>query len=446
MLITFNRFGLEFRDIAIVPVLPLLLNESLHAMINFKTRVTAICVVDASPAGENMNAIPLETNLIANNISRTYPALHSLRIAIVHEWITTYGGSEQVLEQLISLFPGADIYCVVNFLTSDQAPFLSGRLPRTSWIQKLPFARKHARKWIWLMPMAIEDFDLSSYDLIISSSHGVAKGVITGPSQLHICYCHTPIRYAWDMQHQYLRQAGLERGLKGAWAKVMLHYIRLWDLRTANGVDHFVANSHFVSKRIQKVYRRASSVVHPPVNVDAFGLECQKERYYLAASRLVPYKRMDLIVEAFSKMPERKLIVIGDGPEMARCRAKASPNVTLLGYQSFDSLRHWMQRAKAFLFAAEEDFGIIVVEAQACGTPVICLGRGGATDTVIPGETGLFFNEQSPEALCEAVEQFESGATFDPLVIRSNAKRFDRAQFRKNFLMVANQRWLEHCQ
>lgn len=391
-----------------------------------------------------MSAAPHESSLIANDRCTIYATLQGARVAIVHEWLTSYAGSEQVLEQLINLFPSSDIFCVVNFLPSDEAGFLRGKVPKTSWIQGLPFARKHARKLIWLMPMAIEEFDLSGYDVIISSSHGVAKGVLTGPSQLHICYCHTPIRYAWDMQHQYLRQSGLEKGVRAAFARLMLHYMRIWDLRTANSVDHFIANSRFISTRIQKVYRRTSAVVYPPVNTEAFCLDGQKEEYYFTASRLVPYKRVDLIVEAFSKMPEKKLVVIGDGPEMAKCKLKAAPNVSLLGYQPFDVLRERMQKAKAFVFAAEEDFGIIVVEAQACGTPVICLGRGGATETVVSGGTGLFFQEQSAEAICEAVEQFEAGPSFDPLVIRSNAKRFDRVHFRKNFLGVANQWWLEH--
>ncbi|MGE4530468.1 MAG: glycosyltransferase family 4 protein, partial [Acidithiobacillus sp.] len=304
------------------------------------------------------------------------------RIAIIHDWLTTYAGAERVLEQLLILCPQADLFSVCDFVPEQERGFLRGKTPKTTFIQKLPAARKHYRNYLPLMPLAIEQLDLSGYDIVLSSSHAVAKGVLTGPDQLHISYVHSPIRYAWDLQHQYLRESGLERGVKGRIVQWLLHKIRQWDLRTANGVDCFVANSNFIARRIWKVYRREAAVVYPPVDVSGFALHADKEDFYFTASRMVPYKKMDLIVDAFSNMPDKRLVVIGDGPDMKKIRSKAGANIQFLGYQPFDVLRDYMQRAKAFVFAAEEDFGITPVEAQACGTPVIAYGRGGALETV----------------------------------------------------------------
>jgi glycosyltransferase involved in cell wall biosynthesis len=288
------------------------------------------------------------------------------------------------------------------------------------------------------MPLAIEQLDLSEYDLIISSSHAVAKGVLVGPDQLHVSYVHSPIRYAWDFQHQYLREAGLVRGGKALLAKWILHKIRMWDYRTAAGVDVFLANSSYIARRILKTYRRNSEVLYPPVAVEDFPLMQEKEGFFLTASRQVPYKRVPLIVEAFAKMPHHQLIVIGDGPEAEKVRAAATPNVTVLGYQSFQVLKDKMQRAKAFVFAAEEDFGITPVEAQACGTPIIAFGKGGALETVrgLDSEhpTGVFFFEQTPEAICAAVELFEKQREkISPQACRENAERFSNAVFCENF-------------
>lgn len=280
------------------------------------------------------------------------------------------------------------------------------------------------------MPLAIEQLDLSAYDLVISSSHCVAKGVMTGPNQIHISYVHSPIRYAWDLQHQYLRESGLNKGLKGWLAKAILHYMRLWDYRTSNGVDYFIANSKFIAKRIWKCYRREADVIYPPVDVDAFELCEQKEDYYMTASRMVPYKKMDLIVEAFSKMLDKKLIVIGDGPDFAKIKAKAGKNVELMGYQPFAVLKEKMQHAKAFVFAAEEDFGITPVEAQACGTPVIAFGKGGALETVVDDVTGTFFAEQTVESIVEAVNHFEAkNGGYEPKACRENAEKFSNERF-----------------
>lgn len=351
-----------------------------------------------------------------------------MKIAIIHDWLTTYAGAEKVLEQLLQLYPSADIFTIVDFLPLKERTFLNGHKITTSFIQKLPFAKTKYRSYLPFMPIAIEQFDLSSYDLIISSSHAVAKGVITGPNQKHICYIHSPMRYAWDLQHQYLKESGLDKGMKGWLAKYCLHNMRLWDLRTSNSVDHFIANSQYIAKRVWKVYRRESFVIYPPVDTDGFDLFEEKEDFYLTASRMVPYKKIDLIVEAFSAMPDKKLIVIGDGPDMATIKAKAGTNIVLLGHQPFSVLKEHMQKAKAFVFAAEEDFGIMPVEAQACGTPIIAFGRGGATETVVQNTTGVFFNEQTTESLTEAVQYFET-LSFESERIRENSLRFSRRRF-----------------
>lgn len=361
------------------------------------------------------------------------------RIAIIHDWLTTYAGAERVLEQMLVLYPEADLFSVCDFLPEDERAFLRGKRPRTTFIQRLPGARKRYRSYLPLMPLAIEQLDLSDYDLVISSSHAVAKGVLTGPDQLHISYVHSPIRYAWDLQHQYLRESGLDRGFKGWVAKWLLHKIRLWDLRTANGVDRFVANSRFIARRIGKVYRREAEVIYPPVDVSGFTLRERKEAFYLTASRMVPYKKIDLIVEAFANMPDKRLIVIGDGPEMKKISAKAGPNVALLGYRSFEVMRDHMQRARAFVFAAEEDFGITPVEAQACGTPVIAYGKGGALETVrglgrTDSPTGVFFDRQTVAGVVSAVERFETDReVFSPAACRENAMRFAPEVFRERF-------------
>lgn len=359
-----------------------------------------------------------------------------MKIAIIHDWLVTYAGSERVLEQILNVFPDADLYSTVDFLPSDKRDFIKNKAVTTSFIQRLPFSKSKYRFYLPLMPLAVEQFDLSSYDLIISSSHAVAKGVLTGPDQVHISYVHSPIRYAWDLQHQYLKEVKLTTGLKGWLTKIILHYMRIWDLRTANGVDHFIANSEFIARRIGKVYRREAIVIYPPVDVQAFTMLEEKEDFYFTASRMVPYKKIELIVEAFSQMPDKKLIVIGDGPDFAKIKSKAASNVTLLGFQPFDVLKEHMQKARAFVFAAEEDFGITPVEAQACGTPVIAFGKGGALETVRgldqPMPTGVLFEEQTIASIIEAVDLFEEKkAQMSATACRENALRFAPGRFRK---------------
>jgi glycosyltransferase involved in cell wall biosynthesis len=354
------------------------------------------------------------------------------KIAIVHDWLPLYGGAERVLEQILLVFPQADIFSMIDAIPPEQRGFLQNKPVQTSFVQRLPGGKTRYRSYFPLMPLAVEQFDLSSYDLVISSSYSFAKGVLTGPDQKHLCYCHSPIRYAWDMQHQYLEQSGLTKGVKSWIVRCLLHYIRLWDYRTGGGVDAFAANSAYIARRIMKVYRREAEVIYPPVAVESFSLEEKKEDYYLTASRMVPYKKIDLIAEAFSRIPDKRLLIIGDGPEMARVRAKAGPNVELLGYRDNATLRSHLQKARAFVFMAEEDFGIVPVEAQACGTPVIAFGRGGVAETVIPGETGVLFEEQSAESLAAAVRTFEQG-TFTPAVIRQQAEKFSAEVFKRQF-------------
>lgn len=364
-----------------------------------------------------------------------------MKVAIVHEWFDSYAGSERVVEQMLALFPHADVFGVVDFLSGSDRDFLGGRAVQTTFIQRLPFARRAFRHYLPLMTLAIEQLDLSAYDLVLSSSHAVAKGVLTGPDQVHVSYVHSPIRYAWDLQHQYLRESGLDCGAKGLLARLALHYMRLWDCRTAAGVDLFIANSAFVGRRIRKAYGRDSVVIHPPVDVQSFALHTEKDDFYLAAARMVPYKKMPILVEAFARMPDRRLVVVGEGPDLDRCRklAAGSPNIQLLGRQPAAQLRGYMQRARAFVFAAEEDFGITLVEAQACGTPVIAYGRGGARETVRPldgghAPTGLFFDQQAPESVMAAVARFEQEAgRISPLACRAQAERFSVDAFRSAY-------------
>ncbi len=376
-----------------------------------------------------------------------------MKIAIVHDWLVTYAGAERVLGEILKIYPSAELFAVVDFLPEDQRFFIQNKKVKTTFIQKLPFAKSKYRYYLPLMPLAIEQINLSGYDIVISSSHAVAKGVITGPDQLHISYVHSPMRYVWDLQHQYLKESMLDKGLKSWIARWLLHKIRIWDVRTANNVDVFVANSKYIARRIKKTYRRDAVVIYPPVDISKFPLRVDKENFYLTASRMVPYKRIELIVEAFVKMPDKKLVVIGDGPCFNKVKKivenSKSKNITLLGYQPFEILRDFMQRAKAFVFAAEEDFGIVMVEAQACGTPVIAFGKGGASE-IIKGlndesPTGVFFMEQTHEALINAIKLFENNEkNIDPYSCRENALRFSPERFRKEFKMLVEGKYFEY--
>ncbi len=362
-----------------------------------------------------------------------------MKIAVVCDWLVTYAGAEKVLEQILNIFPEADLFAVVDFLPENQRDFIQKKKVTTTFIQHMPKARKKYRNYLPFMPIAIEQLDLSAYDVVISSSHCVAKGVLTGPNQIHISYVHSPIRYAWDLQHQYLREAGLTHGFKSKIARLIMHYMRIWDTRTSNGVDYFIANSHFIAKRIWKCYRRKATVIYPPVDIEKFEYCEDKDDYYVTASRMVPYKKMDLIVEAFSQMPDKRLVVIGDGPDFEKIKKKAGTNVSLLGFASDEVLKDKIQHAKAFVFAAEEDFGILPVEAQACGTPVIAYGRGGALETVRAigrdsQPTGVFFKEQTGDSLKAAIEKFEDNSSnIFPESCRKNAEQFSIDVFQTRF-------------
>lgn len=357
-----------------------------------------------------------------------------MKVALVHDWFTEMGGAEKVFRAIYDLYPEADIYTLIcNNNILDKLNIDKNRIT-TSFIQRLPFAKKKYRNYLPFFTTAIESFDLSKYDLIISSSYAVAKGVLVHTDQIHICYCHSPVRYAWDLYHQYLKEAGLIKGLKSVIVKHVLHKLRIWDVISSNRVNYFVSNSNYIAHRIQKVYRREATTIYPNVDVCSFLLEETKDDYYITCSRLVPYKKVDLIVKAFALMPDKKLVVIGDGPDMDKIKAITSKNVNLMGYQPFEVLLKKMQKAKAFIFAAEEDFGIASVEAQACGTPVIAFGKGGSLETIVNGKTGVLFYEQTELSIIDAVNKFESKLyTFDSKVIRSNAERFSTEYFMKNF-------------
>lgn len=369
--------------------------------------------------------------------------LQHLRVAVVHEWLETPLGSERYLAEVLGVLPQADVFAIVDFMPHAHRGFLGGRVVRTSFIQRLPLARRKFRSYLPLMPWAVEQFDMTGYDMVISNSHAVAKGVITSGNQLHVCICHSPMRYAWDLQHEYLQKSGLDHGARGLLARAMLHYLRMWDSRTANGVDSFIANSQFVAGRIRKAYRRQSEVVYPPVDVAYFTPGQKRRNFYLCASRLAPYKRVDAVVRAFGMMPHRRLVVIGEGGQMKQLRRLAGPNIEFLGWQSREALRDYMRKAKAFVFAASEDFGITTVEAQACGCPAIVLNHGGSAEIVIDRETGVFFDSPTPDAIVQAVEHFEQLPRPDERVIRRNACRFDSALCRRRLAEYLARQWNE---
>jgi glycosyltransferase involved in cell wall biosynthesis len=357
-----------------------------------------------------------------------------MKTAIIHDWLVTYAGAERLLEQVLEVFPHADLFSLVDFLPPEKRFFIKNKPVKTSFLQHFPLASTKYRSYLPFMPRAIESLDVGAYDFVISVSHAVAKGIKTRPGQKHICLCCSPIRYAWDLRQQYLEESGLDKGIKGVLANFLLDRVKAWDLKVTPRITDFVAISEYIGQRIKNNYGRDYTVIYPPVYVDKFGLVEKKEDFYLTASRMVPYKKIPLIIEAFSNMPQRKLVVIGAGPDWEKAKAKAALNIELLGYQDDAALKDYMQRAKAFVFAAEEDFGIAPLEAQACGTPVIAYGRGAVRETILDGVTGLFFDEQSVNSIIDAVKRFEAEpGRFSAIEIRRNAERFSTERFKKEF-------------
>lgn len=375
----------------------------------------------------------------------TAHALQDLRIACVHEWLTEWGGSEDVTRLILECCPQAQLHATIDFLSDVARARLGQRAIRTTFLQKAPWVRQRFWHYLPLTPLAVETHDLRAADVIVSSSHAFAKGVLTTAEQLHVSYVHSPMRYAWDLHHEYLADYQLDRGLKGMLARYIFHRMRQWDRQTANNVDLFLANSHYVRHRIWRTYRRPARVLYPPVAVDRFGFEPRKQDYYVTVSRLVSYKRIDLLLETFRALPDRRLVVIGGGPELPRLQAMCPPNVTLMGRQPDEIVQEQLAGARAFLFAAREDFGISPVEAQACGTPVIAYGVGGSAETVRdartkPQPTGLLFDAQTPESLREAILAFDSVA-IDPHHCRAWAETFSEERFRREFSACIAQAW-----
>jgi glycosyltransferase involved in cell wall biosynthesis len=371
-----------------------------------------------------------------------------MQIACVHEWLAEWGGSEDCARAILRCYPQAQLYATIDFLSPRDRERLGAGAIRTTFLQRAPWVGTRFWYYLPLTGLAVEGHDVGPADMIISSSHAFAKGVPTRADQLHVSYVYSPMRYAWDLHQEYLRDYRLNRGLKGMLARYMFHRLRMWDRQTANNVDLFMAISRHVQRRIWRTYRRPSRVIYPPVRTDEFRLgDAQKEDFYVTVSRLVNYKRIDLMLEAFRLLPARRLVVIGDGPEMAALKAKCPPNVTMMGFQPDDVVKRHLQAARAFVFTAHEDFGISPVEAQACGTPVIAYGAGGSLETVrgmhvSDRPTGLLFPRQTAASLAQAVDAFESaGAVFDPDACREWAEQFSEARFQREFSDCVDQAW-----
>lgn len=360
-----------------------------------------------------------------------------MKVAIVHDWLPYVGGAEYVIKAMLEIFPDANIYTSV-YNKEKMGDFLGDARVYTSFIDKLPLARNHHQIYLNLMPLAFEQFDLRGYDVVISSSTCCAKAVLTDAKTLHICYCNTPMRYAWDLYFEYLDECS--NPLKKAVVAVMMHKARKWDVLTANRVDYFIANSHNVARRIYKHYRRESEVIYPPVDTSpGTGAPYVSGDYYLVLSRLVPYKRVDMAVEAFNKLG-RPLVIAGDGPEMEKLKKMAKPNIRFVGRVSEAEKYRLYQECKAFVFPGEEDFGITPVEAQSFGKPVIAFGQGGALETVIDGVTGVHYHERTVDALINAVIRGEE-INFDPDIIRKNAMKFDWEVFKKQLMKLVQEKY-----
>lgn len=365
-----------------------------------------------------------------------------MKVAIVHYWLVNYRGGERVVEALCRVFPQADLFTLV-YDPSRMPETIRSRRIQTSFLQRIPGARRRYQPYLPLFPVAIEQFDLRGYDLVISSEASVAKGVLTRPETLHVCYCHSPMRYAWDLYFDYLHRDDVgpfkRRGIP--W---LMNWLRVWDVAASHRVDRFVANSENVRRRILKHYRREAEVIYPPVPVDEYEISPDTGDFYLSVGQLVPYKRVDLLVRVMNRLG-RPLVVIGDGPQLGAIRKLAGPTVRVLGWQPFPVVREHLARARAFVFPGEEDFGMAPVEALASGRPVIALDRGGAREVVTDGETGILFPEPSEESLAAAVERFErEDRRFDPATLRERARAFDAPVFERRTRAFIEQALEEH--
>lgn len=379
-------------------------------------------------------------NLTADIPNQSVPI--QLKTAVVHEWLSTNAGSEKVTSTIVDLFSDVDVFSTVEFLSpKDQKDIFGTKKVKTTFIQKLPFSRRHFRYYLPIFPLAVRQHALKDYPLIISSSHAFAHGVRKRKNQLHISYCHTPMRYIWDMQDIYLESNNLHKGIMGVGSKILTSILRKWDAHVSKNVDFYISNSHFTARRISSYYNKKAEVIYPPVDVDKYTPQEDKEDFYVTASRLVCYKQVEMVVEAFNRMPDKKLVVIGDGPRKEQILKMANSNIEVLSHLSFDNFHSYMRRAKGFMFAGKEDFGITLVEAQACGTPVIAFNEGGAAEIAIDGQTGVLFSEQTPESIISAVDRFEKeyNGRFPVNDIRKNAERFSREKFNVKFTQFVNE-------
>ena len=370
-----------------------------------------------------------------------------MRIALVHDYLNQYGGAEKVLEAFLEIFPDAPIYTLLYDKKIVDKFFPSKKI-NVSFLQKLPFIRKHHRFFPPLMPLAVERLDLSDYDVVLSDSAAFGKGVITKSETLHVCYCHTPIRYAWDDSHKYIREFSMFK-LAKFFVPIFMNYLRLWDREAAHRVDRFICNSSFVAQRIKKYYKQESEIIHPPVNTENFGLKNDEtknmpkksEEYFLMVGRLLPYKRFDMAIEAFNKL-ELPLKIIGNGPEMKKLKRMANWNIEFLGEVDNKNLKEYYQNCQALIFPQEEDFGIVALEAMACGRPVIAYRGGGALESVLEGKTGVFFDEQNVDSLVEAVKNFDA-SRFDSKAIHQHALKFDKKIFKQKIKDFIDKNWEE---
>jgi glycosyltransferase involved in cell wall biosynthesis len=358
-----------------------------------------------------------------------------MKVAIVHDWLPVFSGAERVLSELMRVVGASDLYTLYDFLDDGDRAAIGAKRIFTSRLNGLPFVEKYYRWTFPFCPQAMEAFNLAQYDLVVSSCAAFAKGIVPHPHQKHVAYVHTAVRYAWDQSFEYLSQTPMSRFPAGILLGHLLHRMRMWDVRTAHSADVLVANSSIVKRRIEQTYGRRAVVIEPPVDLSEIALVEQKDDYFVVASRLVPYKRIDLVVRAFSEMPSLRLLVVGDGPEMPRLRALAGPNVTFTGHLPRAAFIETLQKARAFVFAACEDFGIVMAEAQAAGTPVVAFGRGGATDIIATlhadRPTGVLFAEQSVDAVKRAVELFRcEERRISPAACRANVERFAPENFR----------------